>query len=47
MTELILLYTKGVDFTFHSETFTKIDSVAMRSPYAPILASTFMVELEI
>ena len=47
MRELILLYTKVVDFTFSSETFTKIDRVAMRSPYTPILASTFMVELEI
>ena len=32
-------------FTFNGETFTQVDSVAMGSPLAPILANIFMVEL--
>ena len=46
MRELILLFTKGVHFPFSGETITEIDSVAMGSPLAPILAGIFMVELE-
>ena len=45
MTELILLCTKNVYFTFNGETFTQVDSVAMGSPLAPILANIFMVEI--
>ena len=46
MRELILLCTKNVHFTFNGETFAQVDSVAMGSPLAPILADIFMVELE-
>ena len=46
MTELILLCTKNVHFTFNGETFTQVDSVAMGSPLVPILANISMVELE-
>ena len=46
MKKLILLCTKNVHFTFNGETFTQVDGVAMGSPLAPILAGTFMVELE-
>ena len=38
ITELILLCTKNVHFTFNSETFTQVDGVAMGSPLASILA---------
>ena len=46
MTELILLYTKNVHFTFNCETFTQVDGAAVGSPLASILARIFMVELE-
>ena len=46
MRELILLCTKNVHFTFNDETFTQVDSMAMGSPLAPILANIFMAELE-
>ena len=37
----------GFHFTFNAKTFTQVDyGVAMGSPLAPILANTFMVELE-
>ena len=46
MRELILLCTKNVYFTFNSETFIKVDGVAIGSPLAPILANIFMAELQ-
>ena len=46
MRELILLCTKNVHFTFNGETFTQIDGVPVGSPFAPIIAGIFMVELE-
>ena len=46
MRQLILLWTKNVQFTFNGETFTQVDGVAMGSPLAPILAGIFTVELE-
>ena len=46
MRELMLLCTKNVHFTFNGKAFTQVDSVAMRSPLAPILAGIFVVELE-
>ena len=41
MKELILLCTKNVNFMFNGEMFTQVDSVAMGSPLAPILANIF------
>ena len=46
MRQLILLCTKDVHFTFSGETFTQINSVAMLPPLAPMLAVSFIVELE-
>ena len=46
MRELILLCTKGIHFTFSGERFTQRGGVRMGSPLTPILASSFMVELE-
>ena len=46
MRGFILLCTKGIHFTFSGERFTQRDGVRMGSPLAPILASSFMVELE-
>ena len=46
MRKLILLCSKGVHFTFSGETFTQIDSVAILSPLAPMLAVSFILELE-
>ena len=46
MTDLLLLCTKNVHFTFEGKIYIQIDSVAMGSSLAPVLADTFMVELE-
>ena len=46
MRPLILLCTKGVHFTFSGEKFTQIDSVAMLPSLAPMLAVSFIAELE-
>ena len=46
MTDLILLCTNGLHFTFSGKTLTQIDNEARKSPLAPILAAIYMVELE-
>ena len=44
--ELLSLCTKNVHFTFNNETYIQLDSVGIGSPLDPVLANTFMVELE-
>ena len=46
MKELLTLCTKNVYFTFDNQVYKQNDGVAMRSPLGPVLAGTFMVELE-
>ena len=46
MKELLTLCTKNVYFTFDNQVYQQNDGVAMRSPLGPVLAGTFMVELE-
>ena len=46
MENLLILCTKNVHFTFNNEFYIQNDGVAMGSPQGPILALTFMVELE-
>ena len=46
MKELLHLCTKNVYFTFNGEINIQIDGVAMGSPFGPVLANIFMVELE-
>ena len=46
MKELLLLYTKNVHFTFNQQIYIQVDGVAMGSPVVPLLADTFMIELE-
>ena len=42
----LILCTKNVHFTFNNEIYIQNDGVVMGSPLGPILAETFMVELE-
>ena len=44
--ELLYLCTKNAHFTLNSNTYVQVDGVAMGSPYGPVLANIFMVELE-
>ena len=44
--ELLYLCTKIAHFTLNSNTYVQVDGVAMGSPYGPVLANIFMVELE-
>ena len=44
--ELILLCTKGVDFTLCCESYIQTDGVAMGSPLGSVLFGIFVVELE-
>ena len=37
---------ENVHFTFINETYIQVDSVAMGSPFGPVLANIFMIELE-
>ena len=46
MKELLLLCTKNVHFTFNQQIYIQVDAVAMGSPVVPLLADTFMIELE-
>ena len=47
MRDLFLLGTNNVLFSYNNNNiYTQTDSVTMGSPLSPILASTFMVELE-
>ena len=46
MKEMLTLCTKNVYFTFDNQVYKQNDGVAMRSPLGPVLAGTFMVELE-
>ena len=46
MKELLLLCTKNIHFTFNNEIYQQCDGVAMGSPLGPVIAGTFMVELE-
>ena len=46
MKELLYLWTKNAHFTLNSNTYVQADGVAMGSPYGPVLANIFMVELE-
>jgi len=36
--ELMIMATRGVEFSFHHSMFTQIDSVVMGSPLGPVLA---------
>ena len=42
----LILCTQNVHFTFNNEIYIQNDGVVMGSPLGPILAETFMVELE-
>ena len=46
MKKLLLLCTKNVHFTFNQQIYIQVDGVAMGSPVVPLLADTFMIELE-
>ena len=46
MKKLLTLCTKNVHFTLNKEIYVQNDAVAMGSPFGPILANVFMVELE-
>ena len=46
MTEIILLRTKGVHFTFDGKLFIQTNSVAIGSPLGPVPLVILMVELE-
>ena len=46
MKELLYLWTKNAHFTLNSNTYVQADGEAMGSPYGPVLANIFMVELE-
>ena len=46
MKELLLLCTKNVDFTFNNDIYQQCDGVAMGSPFGPVIAGIFIVELE-
>ena len=40
------MHKKNVHFTFEGKIYIQIDGVAMGSPLSPVLADTFMIELE-
>ena len=46
MSDLLLLSTKNVHFSYNGDIYTQADSVAMDSLLGPVLAGIFMVELE-
>ena len=46
MKELLTLCTKNVHFAFEGKIYKQNDGVAMASPLGPVLADTFLVELE-
>ena len=46
MKELLYLCTKNANFTLNSKTYVQVDGVALGSPFGPVLANIFMVELE-
>ena len=46
MRDLLLLYTKNMNFSYNGDIYTQADDVAMGSPLGPVLAGIFMVELE-
>ena len=46
MSDLVLLSTKNVHFSYNGDIYTQADSVAIDSPLGPVLAGIFMVELE-
>ena len=46
MKELFLLCTKNVYFVFNGQIYIQVDGIAMVSPLPPLLADTFMIELE-
>ena len=37
---------ENVHFTFINETYIQVDSVAMGSPFGPVLANIFMMNLK-
>ena len=45
MREILLLCTKNVYFTFTDVGYLQTDGVAMDSPFGPVLAGIFMVNL--
>ena len=46
MTNLLLLCTKNVHFTFRNNIYQQIDGVTMEFPLGPVLAGILMVDLE-
>ena len=46
MKELLTLCTKNVYFTFDGDMYLQTDGVAVGSPLGPVLAGTFIVQLE-
>ena len=46
MKELLNLCTESVHFIFEGNIYVQNDDVVVGSPYGPILANIFMVELE-
>ena len=46
MKKLLTLSNKNVHLTLNKEIYVQNDGVALGSPFGPILANVFMVELE-
>ena len=46
MKELLELCTKSLHFSFNGRLYQQVNGVAMGSPLGPVLANTFMSELE-
>ena len=43
---ILELCTKCMQFSFNNDIYKQVDGVAMGSPWGPVLANVFMVELE-
>ena len=46
MNDLLLLCTRNVHFTFEGKCYQQLDGFATGSPFGPVIAEIFMVELK-
>lgn len=46
MKKLLTLYIKNLHFSFNNEIYIQTDDAAMGSPFGPVIAKIFMIELE-
>ena len=46
MKKLLTICTRNVHFSFNNDIYIQTDGIAMSSPFCPVLANIFMVELE-